>query len=344
MKEVLFSLCAIFMVACSSDDLQVEGIDDSAQNASGITTVLVNGNEVVKGTRSSGEGDLALSFKDYSSLNKFEERLAKMSDQEKMEMVKKFGVSSLHELQQTADDELEEIGNNSRTEDEFRLSYNQYLRKYEGLLISNYMDGSDLNLYVPDGDNIKSFISNQNQIYVVGDKVIKADLKEQLPRVATQLLSVNTNSLPTNSAVFSPKSGKRVYLETYLINTRSHVKMHCRKKMWYGWKNDPSRSYYFDSFITSDFVYLSQGQYGQEIASPRLPRYIFNNNVKDGFDIILGKINGGSSVVGKIYAWTDMTSEYDASGKDVTETINGMIVPKCLQSKAHVINVKLEVK
>ena len=77
MKEVLFSLCAIFMVACSSDDLQVEGIDDSAQNASGITTVLVNGNEVVKGTRPSGEGDLALSFKDYSSLNKFEERLAK---------------------------------------------------------------------------------------------------------------------------------------------------------------------------------------------------------------------------------------------------------------------------
>ena len=50
-------------------------------------------------------------------------------------MVKKFGVSSLHELQQTADDELEEIGNNSRTEDEFRLSYNQYLRKYEGLLM-----------------------------------------------------------------------------------------------------------------------------------------------------------------------------------------------------------------
>lgn len=58
-----------------------------------------------------------------------------MSDQEKMEMVKKIGVSSLHELQQTADDELEEIGNNSRTEDEFRLSYNQYLRKYEGLLM-----------------------------------------------------------------------------------------------------------------------------------------------------------------------------------------------------------------
>jgi len=52
-----------------------------------------------------------------------------------MEMVKKIGVSSLHELQQTADDELEEIGNNSRTEDEFRLSYNQYLRKYEGLLM-----------------------------------------------------------------------------------------------------------------------------------------------------------------------------------------------------------------
>lgn len=343
MRKVFLSLCTIAMVACNSENFQVDKAENSSLNLSEISTVMVNGNKIVNGTRSESEGEFALCFNDYSSLKTFEEMLTNMSDQEKMDVVKKFGVSTYHDLQQVADDELEDIGSISTSESEFKLLYQQYLNKYEGLLIPNNIDSSDLNIYAPDGDNIKSYISNKSRVYVVGNNVIKADLKDKLPRSA-QLLSANSASLPTNSSVFSPKSGKKVYFEAYLINTRMHVKMHCRKKMWYGWKNDPARSFYFDSFITSNFVYLSQGQYGQEIAAPRLPRYIFNNNVKNGFDIILGRIDGGTSVIGQIYTWTDMTSEHDSNGKDITEKIDGAIVPKCLKSKAHIINIKLDVK
>lgn len=75
------------------------------------------------------------------------------------------------------------------------------------------------------------------------------------------------------------------------------------------------------------------------IVSP-LPLYCFENNVKNGFNIILGKITSGNRLTGNFMIWSDNDTEHDADGKQITEVVGGMVVPKCLPEKAH--NVKLD--
>lgn len=345
-KGFFIALMTIVMVSCSNDELGFEKSRESnISEMPNVSVVAVYNGKIVERTRAGHDAEMALCFEDTLSLNAFIEKLSDMSDSEKINTVRKLGVSTMHDLQRYADDELEKLGNEALSEIDFYTKYEKYRQKYNGILLQNSFDKSDLNLYAPDGDNIKSYICNINGIYVVGNKVCKEDLKEKLPRVAMSLATTpNTETIPTNSSVFSPKSGKKVYLETYLTNTRMHVRMYCRKKMWYGWKNDPARYFYFDPFITSDFVYLSIGQNGQEVISSRLPRYVFKKDAKDGFDILLGRINSGTRITGQIYGWTDMTQEYDDAGKEETEVIDGMIVPKCITSKAQIINVDLNVK
>ena len=107
--------------------------------------------------------------------------------------------------------------------------------------------------------------------------------------------------------------------------------MFCKKKMWYGWKNDPHRSYYFDTYFGMNFSYLMLGKYGQEIVTSRLPRFVFNRNVKRGFSIILGKVTSGYTLSGEIHTWTDMTSERDAKGKEIIISDKGYSYPKCIE-------------
>ena len=86
------------------------------------------------------------------------------------------GVSTLHEIALQADDELEKIGNTAMSEKQFRNLYEKYKAKCNGILVSNPLDEYDLSLYVPDGDNIDSYIANTNGVYVVGNRVVKVDL------------------------------------------------------------------------------------------------------------------------------------------------------------------------
>lgn len=200
----------------------------------------------------------------------------------------------------------------------------------------------------PDEDNVETFIGNQNGMYVIDGEIkrinIRKDLAESVAKATQSLLSdrANAKSIDVNTSTYRPMKNKEIYFNAYMRGGRLWVKMSAKKKMWYGWKNDPHRSYYFDSFLSPNFSYLAQGQYGQEVIAPRLPRYIFNNNVKNGFNIILGKITGGNALTGKFHTWTDLTSEHDANGKDQTEVINGHVVPKCLIGKAHIININLK--
>ena len=70
---------------------------------------------------------------------------------------------------------------------------------------------------------------------------------------------------PTNYSILKPKKGKRVCnLQAYMINIGMWVRMHCEKEMWYGWKNDPNRTYYLVTSL-NNITYLGQGKYGQEV-------------------------------------------------------------------------------
>ena len=150
----------------------------------------------------------------------------------------------------------------------------------------------------------------------------------------------NGTDVSVNAFIDTPKKGKRVYFNSYLRGNRLWVKMFCKKKMWYGWKNDPHRSYYFDTYFGMNFSYLMLGKYGQEIVTSRLPRFVFNRNVKRGFSIILGKVTSGYTLSGEIHTWTDMTSERDAKGKEIIISDKGYSYPKCIEVNSKIVKIQ----
>ena len=52
-----------------------------------------------------------------------------MSADERLKTVRNFGIVTLRDLAERADDELEEIGRSSLSEDDFRLRYQLYKKK-----------------------------------------------------------------------------------------------------------------------------------------------------------------------------------------------------------------------
>ena len=63
--------------------------------------------------------------------------------------------------------------------------------------------------------------------------------------------------------------------------------------------------------------------------------------MENGFNIILGRINGGVNITGQIKTWCNYTSEHDSDGNQLTEIKDGVVVPKCLDSKARIVNIYL---
>ena len=243
-----------------------------------------------------------------------------------------------------ADDELERIGNTAISEKQFRDLYEKYKAKYNGLLVSNPLDEYDLTLYVPDGDNIDSYIANTDGVYVVGNQVVKVDLgndvSQTIVNASKAFKSLNSKKF-TNFSVFRPNKFTRVFLQASMSDIKVRVQMHCDKKMWYGWKNDPSHSYYLYPKL-NNIVYLAQDSYGHETPINALSMFVFDNKntVKGSLDIILGKING-QRITGTLYAWTDLTAEHDSNGKMIMVAENRETHPKCLVEKAQIVNVDL---
>ena len=349
MKKLLFiAMLTLTFFSCEDTDLLMESCTnaDNPDKENVSTVIIENGKICETKSRSQGNGHRAICFKDNKSFIDFISKMEVLSDEERINVLSNYEVSSLHTIALLADSELENIGNHAASETEFRTLYGLFIDKYKDQLITNNMDSTDLELYVPEGDNIMTFIANESKEYVVGDKVITLSLNNELPQYTQRMYaaeySSSSNTSPDyNTDVYSPIDGKKIYFDAYMIGERMWVKMHARKKMWYGWKNDPNRTYFFDSYLSMNFQYLSQGANGQEIVVSPLPRYVFNQNVENGFNIILGRINGGVNITGQIKTWCNYTSEHDSDGNQLTEIKDGVVVPKCLDSKARIVNIYL---
>lgn len=334
-------LC-LFLASCSNEDEMVDTPKEPA-----VKSVLISDGQILNAsTRASqGEGEFALCFENEAALQDFKSRLQIMSDDSKMKIVNQYGVTNLHDVADKADQELEAIGEKATSMAEFREMYDEYVNKYKDVLVTNGSDAEDLTLYVPDEDNVETFICNSHGEYVVGNEIRKANISKTLANPVYKTMLADDGAMPpvtgVNSIRYNPRSNLRIYFEAYMVNIRLWVKMHAQKHMWYGWKNDPNRHYYFKSYISSNFVYLGEGQYGQEITVNRLPLYLFENNVKNGFNIILGKITTGVKLTGNFLVWSDNDIERDANDNLVTEVVNGVIVPKCETSRAHNVQIDL---
>lgn len=224
-------LFIIMLTACENDE---QLPFKPANSLPAVSTVMVSHGEFVNPqTRASNTmGQAALRFKDSKSLRSFRQSLENKTEEEKIKSVEALGVNTLHVIVLQADDELERIGNTAISEKQFRDLYEKYKAKYNSLLVSNPLDENDLSLYVPDEDNVESYIANNEGVYVVGNTVVKANLNNDVStsviKMSKAFMSDN-NNIPTNSSVFKPNKYKKVYLDAYMINTKMGVRMHWKK-------------------------------------------------------------------------------------------------------------------
>ncbi|WOZ84325.1 DUF4848 domain-containing protein [Segatella copri] len=351
MKKLILAMCtASLLFSCTDDDSLSTNSAPVADN-NGIEVVEVSNGNVVQGTRTLGDGELALKFDSEASFQKFKNELLNESSFARTETISKYGIKNLYDLADDADAELEKIGNEATSLSDFNAKYSEYKKKYEGLLITDASDNSDVSLYVPNADSPESYIANKDGYFVVGNEVRKISVNSEnypnypsLPSTPGQKVPSQEGTVAgTNKVELRPRSNTKIYFEAYAQGYYLRVKMSAKKHMWYGWKNDPHRQYFFDSYLDNNFVYLGQGKYGQEAIVNRLPRYIFNNEkaVKNGFDIILGKRQTAAKFTGEFHVWSDLTSEHDKDGNDITEKVGNFVMPKCLESKAQIVKIDI---
>ncbi len=348
MKKLILAMCTASLLFSCADDDSLSTTRVPLADKSGIEIVAVSNGSIVQGTRTLENGELALKFDSEASFQKFKNELLNESSFARAEAISKYGIKNLYDLADDADEELEKIGNEATSLSDFNAKYSVYQKKYEGLLVTDASDNSDVSLYVPNPESPESYIANKDGYYVVGNEVRKISVNANnyptLPSTPSQKAPSQEGTVAgTNKVELRPLSNKKIFFEAYAQGYYLRVKMSAKKHMWYGWKNDPNRQYFFDSYLDNNFVYLGQGKYGQEAIVNRLPRYIFNNKkaVKNGFDIILGKRQTAAKFTGEFHVWSDLTSEHDKDGNDITEKVGNFVMPKCLESKAQIVKIDI---
>lgn len=126
MKKYLFYFFALCLTACSNNELTSTSINSTNAEPE-VSTVFISDNNIIAASRTNlVEGQLALNFKDFASFEKFRANLENKSDDEKANIVKQYGITTLHDIAIKADQELEEIGKNATSENEFRKLYKEY--------------------------------------------------------------------------------------------------------------------------------------------------------------------------------------------------------------------------
>ena len=333
MRKVFFLSIFAVLTACSND-LSEQGIEDVVPSTQAVSVVRVEDGQILPSTRAAQNGgELTLRFRDEKALNDFEAKLSSMSDSQAQQTINDLGVENLYDLSEKADDELERIGEQATSIENFNAKYKEFLAKYQGLLTRDNRITESLSLIVPgqyDGKKPLSFILNQKAQIVVGNEVRTVDTKSLQANSSTQLFS--TNAIATNSNDVYDNGGritypgKRIYYQLIFRQTRLNFGMSAEKKMWYGWKKDKHRNFYYVPELTN-FIY----------AVNNVPMYVYVNC--SGFETILGNpIQPKQPVKGQLYIWTDITSEKDANGNELIQEIAGIKVPVCKAEKAVIMH------
>lgn len=345
MKKILLLSLAVCMMACSNqDDFESEAQASNSMQESEVSVVSVVDGQVLKaGTRGDGDMEnLALAFSTQWAYENFKEKLNGMTKAQKIDYVKSLGVESLKDLEVIADEELEEIDSAATSDEEFWRMYEQYKEKYAGILYPDSDDEDNLTLYAPEGDETEAFIANKDRVYVIGNKVVKAKLQ---PASKSISLKSTTGSQINEGSWKLPDIPEKTFCFKLSITewNQINIRYYTRKVMWHGGsKDDPNRDYYV-KYNLSNVYYLFTGPYGQTIRTTVPASVYYFEQPRHGVDEVMGEpFSISKHVTGYVRLWTDITVEKDANGNVVTEVVNGTTIPKCLDSKAHYINIDLQ--
>lgn len=355
-------LTSLAFVACQNEEITTQNLSTNIADPKIQLVELVGGNQVVsilKETRTVDlNADYALKFDSKVTYDATLEQLKKMSNEERLAFSKNYGLQSLQELAQVADEELETIGTEAVNEADFRTKYAIYKAKYDGLLVSNMYDSEDLSLYVPDGDDVVTFLIGKEHKIVVENEVKTVILSDEMGE-SDRLAFTREDSLSPLSRAAEPaplgenhfktyyegtdrKVTFDIYIENYVVR-RVALTLGAQKSMWYGWKRD-DRDFYVDLRL-DNFIYMTSGN-GHVYPIGRPDKYIFKNTGgKTGANI--GNIGTLSQFTkGKAYVWTDRLTEAELVTTQIIQ--NGKLVDsqerKCLPGRALIATVNLEVK
>lgn len=327
MPKLIKTLCAVILLTSCSNDELLTAPTDCTQS---VSVVQVPGDEI--NSRSSNTTTNALSFANEESLNEFKQELQSLSEEERQNRLHSYGVSTLYDLAEIADEELEDIGAKATSETEFRKMYDEYVKKYEGLLVRNVDDELDLQLYVPDKDNIMSYIVNSQNKYVVDKQIKQAELNmiyhgtQQTNALASTSDDEEKQIEFTNSGDFEPAGSKRVTFSIGRKYDTVHITAKFEKHMWYGWKHDKHHEIMFDLAL--------KGAKIKWIAPPANRIRILTEK---NFDKDMFQITDNGTLEGNIYIWTDYSYERDKNSNIIMDGA----FPKVLLSKAVICRVSL---
>lgn len=271
------------------------------------------------------------------------------------------GLTSLSKLLAIADDELAEIDSTATDQADFNTKYAQYKMKYANCFVFNNVDLTDISPYIPDGDNYASYLVGVNHSIVIGNKVTKIAYSDQMNPTDKALFAnpkvndrkgVTTRTSATepedkwaeNSFEDSYSADGNKYKVSFNIHKstveRVTVSLGAKKKGVFGYRRPNNQVFYLKLGLTN-FQYLLKGQYGQDIWVGT-PNLIYEYSAKNGtIDIEFGRFAGNSAITGKAYVWTEHTVEKDSRGV-IREIVQGVSIPKCLNSKAYACRINLK--
>ena len=313
MKKLLFlTASALVAFSCQVEENSLP-IDNSSSQAQKFQVVqITDQGEIIptdnSKTRSSIQGETALQFASEADYQLSLKEISDMQSCNRLAYVDANDFISLQELAVKADEELEEIANTATSESDFKTKYSQYVEKYKGLLVTNKYDNEDLSLYVPDGDNVSTYLVNSNRKVVIGNEVKKISLSDDMSESDKAVYTYTPLSGETNHFNFQnfiedkKKTTGRVDLESSRV-----IKVHvgCQKKTWHGWKRDNHRDVYFQLDAAPMFFEL-RNVAGVYYPVDYIRFHAFRNNGKIEFRTGGLKLDA-TSLSGTISVWTDLT-------------------------------------
>lgn len=204
MKKLFFTtMLSLAFVACQNEDIVTDNTTDSDNNQTEIQLVSINGGEIIpiennsRATKADST-NYALKFASLSIYQETLKELESMTEKERIAFAQRFGIFSLQAIAQKADAELDAIGEEAANESDFTKKYEEYKKKYEGILIANEYDTEDLSLYVPDGDNMATYLVNASQNIVIGNKVKTLSFTQDMSRSDKAVFTPHVSPLTTS--------------------------------------------------------------------------------------------------------------------------------------------------
>ena len=338
MKKLFFTtMLSLAFVACQNEDIVTDNTTDSDNNQTEIQLVSINGGEIIpiennsRATKADST-NYALKFASLSIYQETLKELESMTEKERIAFAQRFGIFSLQAIAQKADAELDAIGEEAANESDFTKKYEEYKKKYEGILIANEYDTEDLSLYVPDGDNMATYLVNASQNIVIGNKVKTLSFTQDMSRSDKAVFTPHVSPLSTSDVNGfqrilngSKKTTCSVFFDTPSLFVT--VSIGIQKKMWYGWKRDNNRDIYYEIELTT-FVYNFWGLYGNKINISKLYLYLFQQTGKIDYKTGYYYVSSNKKpLTGNIWVWHDILLQ-GASQKTYNSVVCNSLVQK----------------